>query len=345
MPALRAQINTVSAPSHLPNFPRVLLQTLMQEGHTSEALLDGTGIKRADLEDETYRLSPEQHERFITRAIEVSNDPHLSLRVGRDISLLQSNLFLLTVANSGSVTRALQWIERYSTIYTRTLKLHNGLSEGDPHFLIEPQVRSPQVIYFATTTFSLFVDSVLRSALSGAHLVTRLELSIAQPEGFEDVKDSFGFPLSFSLEQSRLFLNPTLFDRPIQQADPQTLRLLMESCERQLEAARLEEGLMGRVTALIIDHVAAPPGLEQAAAMLHMSSRSLRRHLKEQGTSYQRILDDIRQDSASRLLRGSTSSVASIGYELGFDNPSHFNRAFKRWTGQTPRQYRLQQHR
>ena len=343
MPALWAQINTVSAPSHLPNFPRVLLQTLAQEGHDADAILKGTGITQTDLEDETYRLSPEQHERFITRAIEVSGDPHLSMRVGQNTNLLQSNLFLLTVANSGSVTRALQWIERYSTIYTRTLKLRNGLSEQDPHFLIEPQVRSPQVIYFATTAFSLFVDSVLRSALSGAHLVIRLELSIAPPDGFERVKDNFGFPLVFSKPQSRLFLNADLFDRPIQEADPQTLRLLMESCERQLEAARLEEGLTGRVTALIIDHVAAPPGLEQAAAMLHMSSRSLRRHLQEQGTSYQRILDDVRLESASRLLRGSNGSVASIGYELGFDNPSHFNRAFKRWTGQTPRQYRSSQ--
>ena len=181
---------------------------------------------------------------------------------------------------------------------------------------------------------------MLREALSGSHLVTRLELAIAPPEDFEQVKDGFGFPIVFSKPQSRLFLNVSLFDRPILQADPQTLRILIESCERQLDAARLEEGVMGQVTALVIDHVAAPPGLEQAAAMLHMSSRSLRRHLREQGTSYQRILDEVRLESATRLLRESPGSVASIGYELGFDNPSHFNRAFKRWTGQTPRQYR-----
>ncbi|MEO1081868.1 MAG: helix-turn-helix domain-containing protein [Pseudomonadota bacterium] len=330
----------MSTPPQLPNFPRVLLQLLLKRGHDSDVLLSGTGLSEANLEDETFRLSVEQHERFITRAIEVSGDPHLALQVGGNTELLQSSLFLLTVANSGSVTRALQWIERYSTIYTRTLKLGNALSAELPHFVLEPQLRSPLVIYFATTAFTLFVDSVFRDTLGGAHLVTRLELALDRPEDFERVSDSFGFPIVFSCRESRLFLAAELFDKPTRQADPQTVRLLIESCERQLEAARLEEGVVGKVTALVVANVSAPPKLEQAADMLHMSSRSLRRHLSAQGSSYQQILDSVRRESAARLLKGSRGSIASIGYELGFDNPSHFNRAFKRWTGQTPRQYR-----
>ena len=74
--------------------------------------------------------------------------------------------------------------------------------------------------------------------------------------------------------------------------------------------------------------------------MFHTSSRSLRRRLSEQGTSFQQILDSVRREAASRLLKGGRGSIASIGYELGFDSPSHFNRAFKRWTGLNYSAYR-----
>ena len=104
----------------------------------------------------------------------------------------------------------------------------------------------------------------------------------------------------------------------------------------QLEEAEAESGLVGSVKSLLIDRIASPPKLDEAAKLLGLSARGLRRKLEQSGTSYQKLLDSLRARIASRLLRDTDEPVSSIAYELGFDNPSDFGRAFKRWTGQSP---------
>ena len=87
---------------------------------------------------------------------------------------------------------------------------------------------------------------------------------------------------------------------------------------------------------LLIEQIAAPPKLDEAAKHLGLSSRSLRRKLAESGTSYQKILDDIRLKMATRLIKETETPIASSAYELGFGNASDFGRAFRKWTGQLP---------
>ena len=100
--------------------------------------------------------------------------------------------------------------------------------------------------------------------------------------------------------------------------------------------------LEGALRALLLDHLAGPPKLDDAARMLNLSPRSLRRKLAESGTTYQGVLDSVRLAVAGRLLRETDTPVAAIGYELGFLHPSDFGRAFKKWSGQPPSAYRQQ---
>ena len=80
--------------------------------------------------------------------------------------------------------------------------------------------------------------------------------------------------------------------------------------------------------------------LETVADALHISPRTLRRRLAELGTSFQMILEQLRRGRAVELLLHSGLSVEQIGSELGYLDPSNFGRAFRRWTGQSPREYR-----
>jgi len=82
------------------------------------------------------------------------------------------------------------------------------------------------------------------------------------------------------------------------------------------------------------------PLIEEVSKYFHMSSRNLRRRLKEEGTSYQKIKDKLRQDLAMTRLRESDLSINQVSREVGFNEPAAFTRAFKHWTGKTPRAYR-----
>lgn len=206
--------------------------------------------------------------------------------------------------------------------------------------VLTPNLKNPRVVYFALSSFILFLDNVFRDALGGAHLVQRAELAVTEPDGFGAVRDRFAFPVSFGHDRTRTWLDPTLLDAPLRQADAQTVRLLTEMCERQLAEAETGESFEARVTALLVERIPAPPKLDEAARALGISPRGLRRKLQQAGTTYQHLLDGIRLNMASELLTGTEETIAAIAYELGFDNASHFARAFRQWTGQSPTAFR-----
>lgn len=84
------------------------------------------------------------------------------------------------------------------------------------------------------------------------------------------------------------------------------------------------------------------PNSDELAKQLDMSEQTLRRKLSAEGTSYQQIKDNLRNDLANKLLSNRSISIATIARQLGFSEPRAFTRAFKQWMGQTPREYRTQ---
>ncbi|MGL6343843.1 MAG: helix-turn-helix transcriptional regulator [Waterburya sp.] len=83
------------------------------------------------------------------------------------------------------------------------------------------------------------------------------------------------------------------------------------------------------------------PTIEAIAHQLAISTRQLQRELKRESTSFQQLLDKTRQELALRHLKNPATLIHDIAFLLGFSEPSAFHRAFKRWTGKTPRQHRL----
>lgn len=84
-------------------------------------------------------------------------------------------------------------------------------------------------------------------------------------------------------------------------------------------------------------------GEERIAEPMNISTRHLRRLLAQHGTSYERLVDEVRRDAALRLMADGASSLTRIAYELGFQDPSSFTRAFRRWTGFSPSDFRRRQ--
>ena len=95
-----------------------------------------------------------------------------------------------------------------------------------------------------------------------------------------------------------------------------------------------------RVGALLEDATADFPDLEAAASRLHVSSRTLKRRLARRGTTYQHLLDQTRKARATALLRDTRVPIAQIAATLGYRDPATFTRAFRKWTGRSPSEFR-----
>ena len=125
-------------------------------------------------------------------------------------------------------------------------------------------------------------------------------------------------------------------------ADAALHEVALQACQSQLQQFVGRSPLEAQLRARLLREVGGAPSLASLAGELNMSSRSLIRKLKLDGTSYQSIVDDVYQHFAKHQLRHTRLTVAQIGYGLGYADPSNFGRAFRAWTGVSPGEYRRQ---
>lgn len=125
-------------------------------------------------------------------------------------------------------------------------------------------------------------------------------------------------------------------DRPLSHSDPTTLAGFEAACRETVGRRRERAGFAGQVRVLVTQRLPGGAPLAAVAAALGVSERTLRRRLTADGTSYQRLLDEVRGSMAEELLRTGRLSVEEVGLRLGYAEASSFIAAHRRWTGETP---------
>ena len=129
---------------------------------------------------------------------------------------------------------------------------------------------------------------------------------------------------------------------PLRLADPISLKQARQLCDAELAkmANNFSPKLSHRVKEMLLNSVGHFPTLEKTAFRFHMAPRTLHRHLKREGTSYRQILEKVSHTIASQQLTNTSITVEEISLLLGYIDVANFRRAFKRWTGITPSDYR-----
>jgi AraC-like DNA-binding protein len=151
----------------------------------------------------------------------------------------------------------------------------------------------------------------------------------------------FGCPVRFNRPVNGVALRRALLDTPLVRADPGLCSVLDRHVRALIERIPRAEALSDRVRGLVASELST--GRASAAAVarkLHMSRRTLQRHLEAGGMTFRALCDGLRRDLAIRYLREREIAVAEVAFLLGFSEASAFHRAFKRWVGTTPTLYR-----
>jgi len=155
----------------------------------------------------------------------------------------------------------------------------------------------------------------------------------------EAYQAALGCPVEFEAENVAIAFDEQAAAQPVLSGNPEL------AAEADKLAARYMEGVepdtaAARVRALLLKAMSSGDvDQDGIARALNQSPSTLQRRLREEGTSYQRLLDATRRDLALDYLREGRHSLADITFLLGFTDQSNFTRAFRRWTGKTPRQY------
>jgi AraC-like DNA-binding protein len=134
-----------------------------------------------------------------------------------------------------------------------------------------------------------------------------------------------------------------LLDLPIIEPNPQLLPLFEKAAGEALAISKSDETYADRVVRVILGELGRDtPSVESTAEKLGISIRSLQLYLKREGVSYSGLLHEIRRDAAINYLKDKNAAISEIAYFLGFSESSAFQRAFKKWTGVSPGEFRTE---
>jgi AraC-like DNA-binding protein len=247
----------------------------------------------------------------------------------------------LPVANSETVGRGLAALEAYLYVHDQGATPVIG-RDGDTAYL-GYEVMAPGIPGADQVTFGALAigTNILRKLCGSSFRLQAVAIAYRAPADTSLFRSFFAAPVRFGAERNTLVFAARWLAMPIPAADPFLRRMLVERIQH--EAASLGEPAADRVRRVMRSLVAGGRfSVASAAAAFGIDRRTLARRLSASGTSFRALLDEARHGEAQRLLRSTAVPMAEIASRLGYSDTATFTRAFRRWAGTSPRQWRTE---
>ncbi|MET0283393.1 MAG: AraC family transcriptional regulator [Polyangiales bacterium] len=321
---------------------RPFVAELQSRGFGLSQALHALSVKPDDLTDVRNRISLEELNRIVARAMRASRDPALGLTMGATTPDTMLQMLGPLVLCSRSLRHAFALFHRYVPILAEGMSW-TLVEQGETAMFvfrccgdgIGPSSRFAAEYILANTmrvAAKLLPDRKVRP--------TRVLFQHARPEYGERYQDVFACPVLFDDALNALVCDRQLLDVPHPFADATLHDVLLDLAERTLAALhRPPQTLTARISLLLQHDIgAAALSVNALSAQLGLTTRQLRRRLALEGGTISDLVNDARRAHACAELRHG-HSIQHVADQLGFAERSAFHRAFKRWTGQTPQQY------
>jgi AraC-like DNA-binding protein len=319
---------------------RLAVKHLERRGRDPGTLLKKTGIDRAALSLGS-RIPVASQIAFLDLVGRALEDDWIGLTLASDFDLREMGLLYYVAASSGSLGEALQRLERYVQLGNEALVVR--IRKGSVCRIGLSYTQLPR--YRDRHQMELFAVSLLRMCrqLVGQRIMPLSTSFTHHRSGdLRDVRRLFGDDVRFDAADDEICLEGTLLDAPVTSADPFLNDIMVKSCEEAL--ARRSSNVSALRTR--VENAIAPmlPHREASASavarQLGMSERTLARRLKAEGTTFEKILDELRRELAIRYLAERDLPMSQIAWLLGYNSPSALTHACRRLTGKSPSAHR-----
>jgi AraC-like DNA-binding protein len=328
-------------PSATGGIARLVWARLLDAGVRADGLLSKAGLTHAQIEDRKARLGVESQMKFLELAAEALHDDALGFHLALDFDLREIGLLYYVAASSGTVADALIKAERYCHLANEGISLRFAAKDMAitlRYVGVERRSDRHQIEFWLTSIIRM------NRVLTNRRLVpSRVKVAHHRRTTPAEVRSLLGCEIEFGSDIDEIVFPRSVGLMPIESADHHLNDLLVTFCEEAL-AHRKPGGvsLRSRVEnaiAPLLPHREARA--EEIARRLGMSHRTLARRLASEGLTFTAILDELKIDLAKSYLKKDELPISQTAWLLGYGEVSAFTHAFRRWTGMTPRQWRV----
>ncbi|MBN2554281.1 MAG: AraC family transcriptional regulator [Spirochaetales bacterium] len=318
---------------------RSIVAVFEKRGLDCGAVLRAAGLTRKQADDPDIRLSLDRIEAVWRTAAQASNDPFLALHAAETVPYGSYGILDFICEAAPTVDEALKRLCSYYPLMNNCaiLTAESGRKECALYLGSHVGKLLPPMIEFIFSTIVIHTRLCWHMDWSPG----RVEFPYPAPEDLSEYERIFRCSFKFEAPIARLAIPRDIWDSAIPTANPALLRLLDDHAAALLAVHPPPQDTEARVRSAIGPKL--PSGeycLESVAREMGFSPRNLQRHLKSIDRSFGQILDDMRAQTARYYLEDPDIPIGEVAGKIGYLGAGSFSRAFRRWTGLTPMQYR-----
>jgi AraC-like DNA-binding protein len=325
-------------------FARALMELAVSKGADRKALAERSGIPLAELEDQDNRIALERYVALMRAGQEF--DPALALHFGEAFEITELSIVGLIGQACETVADAFAQLGRYNRLMI-DVEIEGPGDErlvlsriGGRHWLIDRR-RNPNE--FPEITESSFARMICMSRrLGNAQIIKAVHVTHAPPAYRAEYDRIFQIPVTFESDKNALLMaDGSWMNQRLAPSPRYVFGVLSAHADALLAELEASKTIRGRIESLLLPVLhTGDIGMDGIARRMGLSRKTLFRKLKAEGASFEQVLDELRHRLALDYLSARKVSVNETAYLTGFSEPAAFSRAFKRWTGTSPRDAR-----
>lgn len=322
-----------------PVYLRKLVARLAAEGHDPETLLAATKFSWDSLQSRESMLSFDQTRQIVLACQNAAGRPTLGLEQGRSIQLADHGMLGWLMSVAANLREALQALDRFSSLRTGVWNDLMVMDDKGAWIVVEPAFPLSDVKAFLLDHFAGVMARLFATISNETLDQVRFEVPWAPP-AWRNAYHAVAGTVVFNAERAAFWLPNELLDKANPGASRLDFREAWQLCEAKIELVNQTKTLGGKLRYLLERTDVDWEDKASIAARVGVSTSTLFRYLRQEGTSFLAVKEEVRRRRAEWYLEYSMLPVGEIANRLGYNSESNFSRAFRRWTGMAPLEYR-----